>query len=365
MGDERDALAELRMLLEERVEGGEPAQHVLRQVGAVDADDQVVAPARQHLLLVRRDRVRRGRLAQPVGVDRHRIGPDPRLAIVLDHHPALVVDLELHQLAAAGEEVAAVRGGVEPDDVVREQPAEDLLPHPAGQNPPAVGLRPRDVDEVLQEGVRPRRADQTRARVQVVVVEHHQRPVLAVDLAQHRLRDVAIDDLVAELPRVGLIAPDVGRVGQIPQVVLDEPQDRVRDHVVEAVVRQRLALHQQNLVVHPAKRHLHRPAGLGADGNVLVGERRRDPQRAPMRDQVGERAHQAAASAAHDPIALRVALELGRTAVGDDYELVFLRGHLSAPAPSIRTPRPLRRPAPERPPRHRRAATASRGAAAG
>ena len=47
--DERDLLAELRVLLEEQVEGGEPAQDVLRQVRAVDAQDQVVAPPAQQL----------------------------------------------------------------------------------------------------------------------------------------------------------------------------------------------------------------------------------------------------------------------------------------------------------------------------
>ena len=47
--DERDALAELRVLLEEQVERGEAAQHVLRQVRAVHAQDQVVAPAAQDL----------------------------------------------------------------------------------------------------------------------------------------------------------------------------------------------------------------------------------------------------------------------------------------------------------------------------
>ena len=49
MGDERDPLAELGVLREEGVERGEPAQHVLGEVGAVDPQDQVVAPAAQEL----------------------------------------------------------------------------------------------------------------------------------------------------------------------------------------------------------------------------------------------------------------------------------------------------------------------------
>ena len=45
LGDEGDLLAELGVLLEEDVERGEAAQDVLGEVGAVDAQDQVLAPA--------------------------------------------------------------------------------------------------------------------------------------------------------------------------------------------------------------------------------------------------------------------------------------------------------------------------------
>ena len=43
--------AELGMLGEEGVEGGEAAQDVLGEVGAIDPDDQVLAAALQHLAL--------------------------------------------------------------------------------------------------------------------------------------------------------------------------------------------------------------------------------------------------------------------------------------------------------------------------
>ncbi len=65
MGDEGDLLAELGVLLEEDVEGGEPAQHVLREVGAVDAEDQVVAAALQQLLLVADDLLGLGGAVEP------------------------------------------------------------------------------------------------------------------------------------------------------------------------------------------------------------------------------------------------------------------------------------------------------------
>ena len=49
--DERHPLLELRVLLEEEVESAEPAEHVLGQVRAVDAQDQVVSPPGEQLLL--------------------------------------------------------------------------------------------------------------------------------------------------------------------------------------------------------------------------------------------------------------------------------------------------------------------------
>jgi hypothetical protein len=48
---EGDALGELRVLLEEDVERGEPAQDVLGEVGAVDAQDRELARRREQLLL--------------------------------------------------------------------------------------------------------------------------------------------------------------------------------------------------------------------------------------------------------------------------------------------------------------------------
>ena len=204
MGDEGDLLAELGVLLEEDVEGGEAPQHVLREVGAVDADDQVVAAALEQLLLVAGDLLRLGRAVEPLGVDRERVGADPGLAALVDHRAALVVDLQLHQLAAALEEVAAVGRGVEADDVVGEHAPVDLLAPAVGEHPPGVRLGPGDVDEVVEEGVGPRLADQAGGGVEVVVVEHHHRLLLALDRIDHRLGDVGVDDLVAVLPGVHL-----------------------------------------------------------------------------------------------------------------------------------------------------------------
>ena len=175
LGDERDALGELGVLLEEQVEGGEAAQHVLGQVGAVDPQDQEVAAAAQQLGLELAHA--RALSDQPRGlvVDRQRIGPHPHLALAEAHHAALEVDLEVHQVAAALQEVAPVGAGVKADDVVGQQAREDLLADPRRQHPPGVGLRPGDVDEVVQEDVRARAAHEVGQRVEVVVVDHHDR----------------------------------------------------------------------------------------------------------------------------------------------------------------------------------------------
>ena len=54
------------------------------------------------------------------------------------------------------------------------------------QHAPGVGLRPRDVDEVVQEDVGPRAPHERRQRVEVVVVDHHDRLVVALDLLDDR-----------------------------------------------------------------------------------------------------------------------------------------------------------------------------------
>ena len=311
---------------EEGVEGGEAAQHVLGEVGAVDPDDQVLAAALQHLALRRGDLGRLGRPPQPLGVDRERVGAGPGLAAGVAHQAAVVVDVDLEQFVAAAQEVDAVGVGVEADDVVGEHAAEDRLADPTRQDPPAVGLRPGDVDEVVQEGVGPLGADHPRGGVEVVVVEHHQRPLATLDLAEDGLGDVAVDGLVAVVPGVQLLLADVGSVGEVPEVVLDEPEDRVGDHVVEAVVGLGVAADQQHPVVDPVDRELDWPAALLGDRDVLVGHRRGDPERLAVRDEAGKRRDQAAAAAPHGALAGLVALELRRPAVGDDDQRIGV-GH--------------------------------------
>ena len=168
----------------------------------------------------------------------------------------------------------------------------------------------------MEEEVRPLLADELRRHVEVVVVEHHDRLLLVLDLLEHRAREVLVHRAVALLVRLHLVLADVRRVREVPQVVLDEPQHRVRDHVVEAVVGVLVARDQPDpvgLAVHldgeraavVALRHL----------GVLVGHRRRHPDRVAVMHQALKRGHEPAAAA------LRLApLERGRAAVRDEDE---------------------------------------------
>ena len=244
------------MLLEEDVEAGEPAQDVLGQVRAVDPQDRELAPPRQQLLLeLAHPLAPRQRLRRPE-VDRQRIRPDPDLAVLDEDHAALHVDLEIEQIAAALEEVAPVGARVEADDVVGQQPVVDLVADARGQHAPGVRLRPRDVHEVVEERVRPRLPHHPRQRVELVVVDHDDGLVDAVDLLQHRLGQVLVDDVVAELERLDLVPADVRRVALVPEVVLDEPEHRVREDVVEAVVGLGVGVHEADAEVaaRPAPR---------------------------------------------------------------------------------------------------------------
>jgi hypothetical protein len=121
------------------------------------------------------------------------------------------------------------------------------------------------------------------------------------------------------VPRVGFFLADVRGVRQVPEVVLDEPEDRIRDHVVEAVVGQGVALHQKHVVLDPVELDLHRlPARLAAHDQVLVGHRGGDPQRPAMSDQPAQGRNQAATAAPQRAAPVLIVVELRGTAIRHD-----------------------------------------------
>ena len=281
----------------------------------------IAAPAQQLVLELARP-VAAGDGLHGARVDRQRVRAHPHLAAVGNMHDAgLVIDLAPEQVLAALQEVPPVGAGVEADDVVGQDPVVDLLADHRREHPPRVRLGPRDVHEVGHEHVRADAADQPGERVQVVVVDHHDRPLEPLDLLHHRPRQVLVDGVVAELERLGLVAADVRRVRQVPQVVLDEPQHRVRGDVVEAVVGVGVGRDQLDPVLAAARRlHGERLAlvALG-DGRVLLGHRRRDPGHVAVGGEADQRGHQAAGARAEPrrPVRTSPALDSTPARAGD------------------------------------------------
>ena len=159
---------------------------------------------------------------------------------------------------------------------------------------------------MVQEDVGLLAPDDRRQRVEVVVVDHYDRGVLVGDLLEHGVGEVLVDGLVAVLERLDLVAADVGRVALVPEVVLDEPEHRVGDDVVEAVVGLGVGLDEAH-AEGPALRRLdlERPAAvLARDLDVLVGHRRGDPDRVAVRREAGQRGHEPARAALDRPVVL-------------------------------------------------------------
>src|SRR5205823_11930138 len=121
---------------------------------------------------------------------------------------------------------------------------------------------------------------------------------------QYGSGQVLVDHVVAELERFGLVAADVRRVRQVPQVVLDEPQHGVGDDVVEGVVGLRLGGHELDAII-TAVRDMHgeRPPLVVVGGqDVLVGHGRGDPGDLAVGGQTGERGDQPPSAAPYLPI---------------------------------------------------------------
>ena len=328
----REPLLELRVQLEEAVQRDEPADDVLAEVEAVDAEQQELpAPAAQ-LALRGAGPARAGRVAQGRRVDAHRVGAHPHLASLVVDHAAHLVHLEVEEVGAAAQEVAHVVARVEGDDVVAQQPAEHGLADVLGEHAPVVALRPRDVDELVQEGAGAGGADVRGDAVQLVVVQQHQRvaPVAGraaapapvgppAHLVDHGLGELLVHHEVAVVPGVHLLGPDVRVAAEVPQVVLDEPQHRVGDDVVVLVVRVGGRGDVAHAVLFAVQRDLH-GALLGGQAALGVAQRRRHPGARMVAEHFGEDGDQAAGPARDDRLSRRVVVERHGAAVGGHHE---------------------------------------------
>ncbi len=125
---------------------------------------------------------------------------------------------------------------MEADDVIRQQPVVDRVAHLRRQDPPVVRLGPRDVDEVRERRVRRLFSDEPRRQIEVVVVEEHRGVGFGLELFENGGGEAFVDADIPLLPGVAEAVVERGGVGELPEVVLEEPQHRIRDHVVEPVV---------------------------------------------------------------------------------------------------------------------------------
>ena len=257
-------------------------------------------------------------MSEHVGVDRDGIGAHPHGPAAEPYRLLVGVGGGVEHVDAALQEVVDVVLRVEGDDVVGEQAAEDLLADLAGQHPPGVGLRPGDVHELLQE--RPRRAGphDRGDSVQVVVVDDHD-PAAAVvaQLVEDGFAEQSVDRQVALAPGVELVLADVGMAGEVPEVVLDEPEDGVGRDVVVAVVGLALGRHVAHLVGLAVQVDAQRLSG-GGELLFFVARRRRDPDAGMAPQHGADHGHEAAGAARDHRLSRRVAVERYRAAVGRD-----------------------------------------------
>ncbi len=250
-GEEPHLADELGVIIEQLLEGKKAADDVLRWVGAVDPHDQLRVVGDQPLFEVVEavsHRLTRGRFDERGDVDGDRIGPSCHGAWSdLDRH-SVEIDRQTEQLLRAEEEVAREAFGVERHDVVAEQAVQQPLADVGRQHPPGVGSRPRNVHEMREDDVGAALPDHVGDQVEVVVVQHHERASPALlDLVGNGIGERLIDADVAVLERVTLTLPDVGRVAEFVQAVLDEPQQGIGDHAVEVLVRDRVGLDESDL----------------------------------------------------------------------------------------------------------------------
>ena len=215
---------------------------------------------------------------------------DERAATLVIRDVVDEVAFRVDEIAGRAQEVDSPAVRVEPDHVVREQPVVDRTAHVLRQHVPVVGLRPRDVDEVRKQRVGRALAYEPRREIEVVVVEEDRCLGVGLELVGHRRREALVHAHVAVRP--GVLERDVDRrrVGQLPQVVLQKPEHRVRDDVVEPVVG-RLVVRDEPEADRRAAAEVFLDDAARCDRAVLVAHCARDPSDVVVRDEPAQGGH--------------------------------------------------------------------------
>ena len=103
---------------------------------------------------------------------------------------------------------------------------------------------------MMEEHVGAALAHALRHQIEVIVVQHHDSPAAAgLDLLGHHVGKLVVHRHVPVLERVALVTGDVGDVAEVPQVVLDEPEQRVGDDRIELVLHVGLDLEHADQVL--------------------------------------------------------------------------------------------------------------------
>ena len=223
--------------------------------------------------------VARGELVELGRVDRDRVHRHERAAVFVVDEALAEVGFCAGHVAGGAHEVQAHWCVWNPTRSLASTPSWIARRIRSGQHMPVVGLRPRDVDEVREQRVRRALAHELRREVEVVVVEEDRRLGLGLELLEHGLGEGLVDLRVAAVP--GVLQRDVDRrlVRELPEVVLEEPEHRVRDDVVEPVVGRLVVCDEAQAKRRAVARALldRGPARLDRDRPVLVAHRAGDP----------------------------------------------------------------------------------------
>ena len=129
---------------------------------------------------------------------------DGDLVAVVTNGRLAEVDIGAEEFLATEQEVPRVPLGVKADEIAAEQTAEHRFAHARREESPLVGTGPRNMREVVDEQVGPRRANHLGHEIEVVVVHHDDAARRDVVEVGDGAREAAIHRDVAVDPRVPL-----------------------------------------------------------------------------------------------------------------------------------------------------------------
>ena len=220
--DEDELAAPFRLARQQIVDRADAIEDALGVVEALDADGDTRVcgqreplphgvPAFAHRSLIGK----RGR--RPF--DRDRIGPDQRLMTAERDRGMLAIDAALHEAVGRLDEIVAVELRVEAEDRAAEQPVDDLLAPRADAE--GLGVRPGDVPEGDDGGLRQPLADHARQQREVIVLHEHDRRI-GRGFRDDGVGEALVDRDVMRPVAFAKCRPDEGDVAERPEPFVGE-----------------------------------------------------------------------------------------------------------------------------------------------